>query len=794
MVTLAGIKCETRPARIGIPGTPWRALAAFRTRLVDLAGGRSAQCSFPLYSGIPSQRTETTVAPASEPGFTTLSRRQFNLLAIGSAAGLFIGFRASGEQPVDAHVLHRLVHVGNDDSITIYVPNPEIGQGVKTALSMIVAEELEVTWENIRVEQAKWDSTLERQFSGGSLSVRLNYQAMREAGALARARLLAAAAHRWGVSAADLRAANGRVSRPGSDQYLHYGTLAREAASIEVAKPELKSESAFTVVGKSHPDSDIGAIVTGTQRYSLDISFPEMRYAKVARCPHPDGRAVSFDASAARQVSGVLDVFALDNRDHGGRIILPNCPNFVSGVVVVAEHAWAALEGARKLEVEWELPEARDQSDELRKAFAEGVKGAEGEFEVVRLDGNLESAQAEASTRLDVVYELPFLAHVPMEPMNCTVAVREDGVEAWIPTQNPGMAAEVLAKALGVAPEKIEIHVVRSGGAFGRRYYADFVVDAALVSAKLLRPVKLLWSREDDVRHDYFRPASAQRVRAGLDKRGRVCFWHHTVASHPRQTYLEREGSPAEIANYEFPAAFVPALRYDYRAIPARVPVGQWRAVEHSSNVFVVSSVLDELAHASGRDPVELWLDLVGSDQFVQVREDFRFDASRLRAVIETVAQMADWRSPVAQNVGKGIAASYNQGAWVAEVVEVVVKDNHLKVSRVWAAVDCGRVINPSGALQQVQGAVTEGLSAALFGDITVVDGVVQQQNFDSYRLCRMHQVPTIEVRFTGPGGAPRGLGEPPLPPLAPALCNAIFAACGKRIRKLPLKDHFTVT
>lgn len=690
-------------------------------------------------------------------------------------------------------MLHRLIHVGTNDVVTIYVPNPEIGQGVKTSLSMIVAEELEVAWEDIQVEQAKWDRNLERQFSGGSLSIRLNYQAMREAGAAARGRLMAAAAQRWELPVAQLRAETGKVISLETGRSASYGALAREASSVAVAEPVLKPESAFHTIGRSRPDTDLKAIVTGAQLYSLDVRVPNMVYAKMARCPHPDGRAVSFDAREARKISGVVEVFALDNRDHGGRIILPNCPNFVSGVVVVAEHPWAALEGARRLEVQWEIPTVKDQSDELRQAFKTSLSAADGELETVRHDGDLDQGWSKAKTRLDVVYELPFLAHVPMEPMNCTVHVRQDTVEAWLPTQNPGQAAEALAKALDVSLDQIDIHVVRSGGAFGRRYYADYAVDTALVSAQLQRPVKMLWSREDDVRFDYFRPASAQRVRAGLDSQGRVCFWHHTVASHPRQTYLEREGSPAEIANYEFPAAFVPALRYDYRAIPARIPVGQWRAVEHSSNVFVVSSVLDELAHAQDLDPVALWLNLVGRDQFVQVREDFRFDAGRLRGVIEAVAEMANWNSPVEKHVGKGIAASYNQGAWVAEVVEVGVEDERLKVRRVWAAVDCGLVINPSGAIQQVQGAITEGLSAALFGDIRVVDGVVEQQNFNTYELCRMHHVPPIEVRFVGPGGAPRGLGEPPLPPVAPALCNAVFAACAKRIRRLPLKDDFTI-
>lgn len=730
----------------------------------------------------------------ANPDLPDPSRRRFNLIAVGTATGLLIGFPAAAKLPAAGrgHELHRLIHVGVNNQVTIFVPNPELGQGIKTALAMVVAEELEVAWNSLKIEQAGWDSKLERQFSGGSLSVRLNYQAMREAGAAARGKLLAAAALRWKRSPDELTARDGRVIHPDGSPSLSYGALADEAASVTDVPLPPKPESDFKIIGKSHPDSDLQAIVSGTQCYSLDLRVPDMLYAKTVRCPHPDGRARSFDATETRKVSGVLDVFALDNADHGGRIILPNCPNFVSGVVIVAEHSWAALEGARRLKVEWDWPLQKDNSDALQKAFKQRLNSSD-KLELVREDGDLPEAKATAVTEVDVVYELPFLAHVPMEPMNCTVSVTGDRVEAWLPTQNPGMAAEALAKALAIDPQSISIHVLRSGGAFGRRFYADYVVDTALVSAKAGKPVKMIWSREDDVRYDYFRPAGAQRVRAGVNSEGRVNFWHHTVVSHPRQTYLERDGSPAEIANYEFPAAFVPALKYDYGAVSARVPLGQWRAVDHSSNVFVVSSVLDELAHAHGMDPLNLWLDLVGNNQFVQVREDFRFDASRLRGVIEAAASMADWTKPLLENEGRGIAASYNQGAWVAEVVEVRVEDSRLQLRQVHAAVDCGLVVNPSGALHQVRGAIVEGLSAALYGEIQVVDGVVQQGNFNDYPICRMHQVPPINVQFVGPGGAPRGLGEPPLPPLAPALCNAIFAASGKRIRRLPVKHMFTV-
>jgi isoquinoline 1-oxidoreductase beta subunit len=349
------------------------------------------------------------------------------------------------------------------------------------------------------------------------------------------------------------------------------------------------------------------------------------------------------------------------------------------------------------------------------------------------------------------------------------------------------MAAEAVAKVLGIEQENVTIHVMRSGGAFGRRYYADFITDTVLLAQRFEHPVKVVWTREDDIRYDYFRPASVQRVRAATDHDGRLSHWRQQVASHPRETYLERDGSAAEIANYEFPAGFVPNLMFEYASVPARVPLGQWRATEHSSNVFVVSSAIDELAHAAQLDPVKFWLALVGREQFVQVREDFRFDASRLRKVIETAAARSGWGDPLPPGRGRGIAASYNQGAWVAEVAEVTAGSGALGVDRITCVIDCGRVINPQGAVNQVEGGIVEGLSVALHGRISVRDGMVEQSNFHDYRFSRIDEIPAIDVHFIDSADAPRGLGEGPLPPVAPAVCNAIFAATGKRIRSLPI-------
>ena len=411
---------------------------------------------------------------------TDLSRREFVRLCAITSMGLVIGVPVVGRAESSDKELHPLIRVGSDGRVIIYAQNPEMGQGVKTALPMMIAEELDVDWNSIEIEQAGWDPRLENQFSGGSLTVRLNYAAMRQAGASARAMLLAAAANRLSRPVAELHTESGYVVDPGNKTRISYAELAESAAALPVPDaPDLKDDKDFKLIGTSIPDVDMDPITSGQQQFSLDLKLPDMLYAVVKRCPHGDGQPLSFDATNAKTVPGVVDFYVLRNVDHGGRIILPNCPNFVSGVAVLATSTWAALEGARKLDVEWQMPDARDDSDDLMRRFEEAF---EEKAEIVRSDGDPEFTDAEHS--IDVTYRLPFLAHVPMEPMNCTARVDGDRAEVWAPTQIPPMAAEATAKVLGIPQDQVTIHVLRWGGAFGRGYDAVFVSDGGVVSGR----------------------------------------------------------------------------------------------------------------------------------------------------------------------------------------------------------------------------------------------------------------------------------------------------------------------
>lgn len=723
---------------------------------------------------------------------STLNRRTFIKLSTTASGALVVGVYLQSclpeKKPAVQHVFSPLIKIDTDGWVTLIAKNPEIGQGIKTSLPMILAEELGANWEKVRVVQADYSNIYEEQWAGGSYAIILNWDLMRTAGAKVRQVLLQAASGKMNKPIAQLSTANGKVMHTKTGDSLPFEALLIEASNIPLPETaELKPLDSFEIIGKSIPQVDLDAMVKGETKFSIDTKIPKMLYATVLKNPVHEGGIASWDDTAARAVNGVIDVIELNNKEYGGRLIGPNSPNFVNGVAVIAEHTWAAFKGAKKLKVEWDNEGARkENTDEIFKRFHAQL----GTTSIERKDGDIVRAKRRAASNFEAVYEVPFLAHMTMEPMNCTVDFSADLCEVWAPTQNPEALQEGLIKLFGLKSEQIKIHLPRIGGAFGRRYYVDYAMDAAILSKRMGKPIKLIWSREEDIKHDWYRPASVHKLAASLDNAGMVTGWHHVLANASRKTSLGREGNPAgtEIDQYEFPAGFVSNLQFEYGHVLSDVPLGQWRAVGHSATAFSVLSFLDELAVLNKMDPIDHFLKFLGPARMVPVVDDYEYDAARLIAVVEKVRRNSNWDTTLPKGQGRGFAASKHSGSFIAEVITVAVDANEkVRILKVDAVVDCGIVVNPSGAEAQVEGGILEGLCAALYGEITIKDGATEQSNFHDYPWMYMNEAPEMHIEFIKNDLPPRGLGEPPLPPAAPALANAIFAASGKRIRKLPI-------
>lgn len=725
-----------------------------------------------------------------------IERRSFLKLSMVGTGGLLVSIPAcdlrSTTDPVHYEKFTPFIEVGTDGSVKIIAKNPEIGQGVKTSLPMIIAEELCVEWKKVIVVQADYNEELYGgQWAGGSLAVRLNWDDLRKIGARVRDVFLTVGAKKLSAQKEECLCERGQVLHQKSGKTITYQDLLKEAHLSPIQEEvSLKKPEDYLIIGKRTSDPDLNKITTGQPLFGIDHEVEGMVYASVLKCPYYKGRLQDFDDSEARKIGGVIDIIPLTNEDLGGYIIQDNSPNFVNGIAVISSNTWACFKAKNLIEARWETISSENTS----KIFKSYRKALLENGEITRSDGNIKKAFQMADKTYSADYEVPFLAHVTMEPMNCTAHFNDDTCEVWAPTQNPEALRDGLVKLFGLKPENITIHLVRSGGGFGRRYYVDYAMEAVLLSKMIGKPVKLTWTREDDVQHDLYRPAASHRLTASF-KNGEVTGLQYQKANASRKTYLKREGSPSgtELDEYEFPGGFVSNLEFSYHHVKNNVPLGQWRAVSHSSNVFAMSSFLDELAHLNKEDSAEFLLRFLGAGDKVPVAGRFIMDVARLKNVIKTAMEKSGWGKRLPKNSGMGIAASYNQGAFVAEVAEVTVLNDRLKLDKITAAVDCGIVINPSGAEQQVQGAITEGLCAALYGEINVADGQTVESNFHDYQWLRLGEVSEINVHFIDSNESPRGLGEPPLPPVAPAVCNAIYAASGQRIRRLPIKNVFEI-
>jgi isoquinoline 1-oxidoreductase beta subunit len=726
------------------------------------------------------------------------SRRAFLKAGAAGGAALVVGFHLQGELYAQAPPPERKppnpfdawIRIDKDGGVTLITAKSEMGQGALTALPMILAEELDVEWSQVRVEQARTDPSIYEHGTGGSGSVRTSWTPLRQAGAAARQMLVEAAADVWHVNVDTCKTEKGHVVHGPRQKRLPYGALVAAAAKRplpDFSKVTLKSPADFRIVGSDPPRTEIPQKVDGSARFGIDVRVPGMVYAVVARCPTFGGRPKSFDATRAKAVPGVRQVFEIPAMSKGA--------HSTGGVAVVADSSWAAIQGREALQVEWDHgPHAAESSATLRQQFETTLQKP---GKAVRNEGDVDGALAKAARRLEAVYELPFQAHATMEPMNGTVDIRADRAEAWIPTQAPDWSRDVIREVSGLSPEKIDVHTTLMGGGFGRRYQADFVVEAAQVAKTAGAPVQLLWTREDDMRHDFYRPAAYHRLVAALDEQGLPQAWHHRFTSTSIQAFWNNPEHPQPPEESEIGGAVdlpydIPHLRVEYADTATGVPVAWWRSVESSLNAFTVESFLDELAAATKTDPLALRLKLLGRDRMVKQppTNDTVLDTRRLKAVFELAAAKAGWGTPLPAGRGRGIAGHFSFATYVAEVAEVSLQGGVPRVHRVVAAVDCGRAVHPEGVRAQVESAIVYGLSAALDGAITIQKGGAEQSNFHDFPVLRIDAMPVVEVHLVPSQEPPTGIGEPALPPLAPAVANAVFAATGRRVRRLPMRKE----
>ena len=707
-----------------------------------------------------------------------LDRREFLRKSAAGGAGLVIGLYLPGKYEAlagvpakDPTVMNAWVQIAPDDTTTLLIDKSEMGQGINTALAMILAEELDLDWKKIKTVFAPaapqyFNPVFGLQGTGGSTSVRGSWEPLAKAGAAAREMLIAAAAKKWNVEPGACHTENSAVVNTASGKRLGYGELAEDAAKLPVpTSPKPKDPKSYKLVGKPTKRIDSKEKVTGTAGFGIDVRRPQMLHAAVARCPVFGGTVKSFDATKAKAVRGVKNVVQVS-----------------SGVAVVADNTWSAMEGRNALQITWdEGANVKNSSDAIRKLY-------QGRLEqtgvIARKEGDADGAMPGAAKKIEAVYEVPFLAHATMEPMNCTADVRADGCDIYAPTQFQTFAQITGAKVTGLKPEQVRIHTTYLGGGFGRRAEQDFVAEAVELSKSMGAPVQVTWSREDDMQHDMYRPTVMVKLWAGLDGTGKVQAWKSRIVGpsimsrfFPGSVKNGLDDTATEgIATLKYD---VPNFLVEYLLTETGVPVGFWRSVGNSHNGYIAECFVDEMAKAAGKDPFEFRRGILSKD-------------SRQRGVLELAAEKAGWSKPPAAGRYRGIAVVESFGSHVAEVAEISIdrKAHTLQVHRVVAAVDCGRHVNPETIRAQIEGGIIYGLTAALKGEITIANGRVEQANFNDYDMVRINEAPQVEVHIVENIDGPGGIGEPGTPPIAPAVCNAIFAATGKPVRRLPIRPE----
>jgi isoquinoline 1-oxidoreductase subunit beta len=727
----------------------------------------------------------------------TLDRRSFLRLSALTGGGLMLGtflsFTEDGvaaavslvaKTDADGAALNAFVRIGPDGAITIAAHSPECGQGVRTSLPMLVAEELEVDWKAITVEVVPLDPAYGLQFAGGSTAMPRCYTPLRQMGATARLMLVEAAARRWGVAADTCRAANARVTHTASSRSFSYAELASDAAKVpvpEAAKVPLKDAKDFRIIGQRISGVDNPAIVTGKPLFGIDQKLPGMLYAVFEKCPVFGGKVASANLDAVKALPGVRDAFVVEGT--------ANLTGLMPGVAIVAESTWAAFSARRQLKVVWD--EGAHANDNWSGFVARARElGAGAGKQVLRRDGSFADGSAQGARTVEAVYSYPFISHANLEPQNCTAWFRDGLMEVWAPSQRPAGGQDLIAEVLGLPKEKIKVHITRMGGGFGRRLSSDFMVEAAAIARRVPAPVKLTWSREDDMRHDHYRPGGLHFLKGAVDAKGAIVAWRNHFVTFGNKG---RPGSGGSLNADEFPARFLPNYEAEMSVIDCGIPMGPWRAPGSCVFAFVIQCFIDELAVAAGRDPVELRLALLANRGMVRSPGERAnpYDAARMHGVVKMAAEKAGWGRKLPRGRGQGIAFHFSHRGYFANVAEVTVSnDGVLKVDRVVVVGDVGsQIVNPSGADNQVEGSILDGLSAA-YQELDLERGRIVQGNFHEYPLLRITDAPTVETHYLLTDNPPTGLGEPALPPLAPAVANAVFAATGKRMRSLPFSRN----
>jgi isoquinoline 1-oxidoreductase beta subunit len=710
----------------------------------------------------------------------TLSRRQFLKMTAGTGLSIAVaasplGFRLLSATELEkegaAVQLSAWLRIAPDNAVTVIVNKSEMGQGVYTSLPMIVADELDADWKNVRMEAAPAadaykDPAWGTQATGGSTTIRHMYEPLRKAGAAAREMLMTAASQEWGVPITECAVSQGKVRHTKSARFLTYGQLAEKASHLTVPQnPTLKKESQFRYIGKAIPRLDMYDKVNGTAVFGIDTFAPDMLYAAIARPPAYGAGLASMEKSTALTITGVQQVVPI-----------------YSGVAVCADTIDAAWKGRDALKATWQdgrYPQLSTKSLEQEFISRLNAKGV-----MARNDGDAGGAINAAAKKIEATYVLPYLAHATMEPMNCTAHVRAAGCDIWVPTQNQTGVQMLAARMTGLKPEQVQVHTTYLGGGFGRRFETDVVEEALTVSMSTGRPVKLVWKREEDMQNDFYRPANCSKIQGALDATGRVTAWSHKIVcpsifSRVFPGMVKKGIDPAAVEGLENMEYEVPNLQVEYVRMDTPVPTGFWRSVGSSHNAFTVESFVDELANAAGKDPLEFRLNLLKKHP-------------RARRVLQTAAEKSGWGKSLSKGQARGIAYHFSFGSYVAQVAEVSVNKQNgtIKVHKVTCAVDCGSIVNPAIIQNQMMGGLTMGLSAALKEKVEFAKGGVKSENFSDYELLRMSEAPDVDVHIVKSAEKPGGIGEPGVPPIAPAVANAIFAATGARVRRLPMKSE----